>query len=611
MKRYFLFTYLVLLAQTAWAINPKLLEDGWVLAFTASTLLGYTLIYLLPVLALYWPLHALGSYRPSRATTTALACFAVFLAGAAQALLFADLFIYRLYNFHINGFVLNLLTTPGGIDSLGAGASTQWTAAAMVAGFFVLQAGLYRLALGRPRETQRPRYRYLALGCLLAGVAGQIEYGISALEGYSPVLLASASVPGFYPMTFRKLAKRLGYRGQTEPAGLKVRMDSVQLNYPLEPLRIEKPERPLNIVWLVAESLRWDMLTPEIMPRLWQFSTTAHRFEQNYSGSNQTRMGVFSMFYGLYGSYWFSFLDARRQPVLMDVLQQQDYQFGLYTSQRFTYPEFDKTVFVNIPPEHLHERGQGEPWQRDEDNISDLLGFIERRDPARPFMTYMFFESTHANYSFPAQEAIRDDYVSDFNYLTTDLGGQIEQIKNRYINAAHHVDREIGRVLDHMRERGLLDQTIVVFLGDHGEEFMERGRWGHSSEFNQFQTRTPLVVHVPGTGASHYDGITSHLDLPATLLPHLGVKNPPADYSLGYDLLGDRQRSYAVAADWNRTAYLGDYKVAIPVATGPYVQTLVTTHDDRPVPDSRPVLENLRGDMAAVMKDLRKFSVLR
>jgi membrane-anchored protein YejM (alkaline phosphatase superfamily) len=84
------------------------------------------------------------------------------------------------------------------------------------------------------------------------------------------------------------------------------------LNYPLAPLDVDSSVRPPNIVWLVAESLRYDMLDPKIMPRLWDFSQQALRLEQHYSGGNLTQMGVFSMFYGLYGNYWFPMHSARR-----------------------------------------------------------------------------------------------------------------------------------------------------------------------------------------------------------------------------------------------------------------------------------------------------------
>ena len=143
---------------------------------------------------------------------------------------------------------------------------------------------------------------------------------------------------------------------------------------------------------------------------------------------------------------------ARRAPVLMDVLQQQNYQFSLNTSQRFTYPAFDKTIFANMRPQDMHALEAGAPpWQRDAQNIDDILSFIDRRDPARPFMSYMFFESTHAPYDFPQEAAIARPYLENFNYLTADFGKDIRQIKNRYINAARHVDGQIGRVVDHLK----------------------------------------------------------------------------------------------------------------------------------------------------------------
>src|SRR5690606_23985432 len=106
-----------------------------------------------------------------------------------------------------------------------------------------------------------------------------------------------------------------------------VHLSQTDLSYPLALLRVEKPARPMNVVWLVAESLRYDMLDPKIMPKLWQFSEESLRMERHYSGGNMTQMGVFSMFYGLYGNYCFPMLAARRSPVLMDVLQQQNYRF--------------------------------------------------------------------------------------------------------------------------------------------------------------------------------------------------------------------------------------------------------------------------------------------
>jgi membrane-anchored protein YejM (alkaline phosphatase superfamily) len=68
---------------------------------------------------------------------------------------------------------------------------------------------------------------------------------------------------------------------------------------------------------------------------VWNLITTPGGIE-SMGGGNGTRMALFSMFYGLYGPYWFDFLNTRRSPVLMDVLQQQKYQMSMYTSARFS-----------------------------------------------------------------------------------------------------------------------------------------------------------------------------------------------------------------------------------------------------------------------------------
>jgi membrane-anchored protein YejM (alkaline phosphatase superfamily) len=611
-NRFFLLSWLIAVVQVAGLQSARQFASpavaGWTLAATAS----YAFIYLLPALLAVRLLRRLLAARSWHGAGPLLAAAAVGLTGLTQALLYADRLIHDMYGFHINGFVIDLATTPGGIAALGAGWSTRLTAALIVSLLIAAQAAAYAWVMRRspPEAAGRNPWRWALLALVLLGTGERVAYAYSSATNYQPILFASERYPLYQPLTMRKLAKRLGIASNTEEAQ-SLRVKEGSLAYPLAPLRVEPPAAPLNIVWLVAESLRFDMLDPKIMPRLWAFSNDALRLEKHFSGGNLTQMGVFSMFYGLYGSNWFPMRAAQRAPVLMDVLQQQNYQFALHTSQRFTYPAFDKTVFVNMRPEDMHPlEGGAPPWQRDAKNIDELLGFIDRRDPARPFMGYMFFESTHAPYDFPEEAAIARPYLENFNYLTADFGKQTPQIKNRYINAAHHVDGQVGRVIDHLKANGLLDKTIVVVLGDHGEEFMERGRWGHSAEFNRFQTGTPAVIRVPGQAPRAVAGITSHLDIPATLMPLLGVKNPPSDYSHGYDLLAPGyHRDYAVAADWNRIAYIGnDFKVSFPVNALGAIRNEVTDGDDRPLADSGGVIKAIRTAMLEIMGNLTRFS---
>jgi membrane-anchored protein YejM (alkaline phosphatase superfamily) len=608
-NQFFLLTGLWVVLHVSAFTTDQAYSNLPVALWTVATTVSYAFLYLLPALLPGYLLHrVLARGEATRAKAVTLACVLIGLTGMIQVLLFADRVIYGMYGFHINGFVLDLVFTPGGIASLGASRSTELTATLVVIALLALQAATYLWATRRSRWHLRPGWVLLAILGFAAGE--RVAYGFSAAANYQPILFASERYPLYLPTTFRRLASQLGIKASVDPAdGLHIK--SSVLNYPLLPLRVEPPARPLNIVWLAVESLRFDLLDRAIMPKLWDFSEQALRLERHYSGGNTTQMGIFSMFYGLYGNYWFPMQAARRPPVVMDVLQQQNYQFSLHTSQSFTYPPFQETVFAKMNPADMHALSEGAPpWQRDRQNIDDMLKFIDSRDKSRPFMTYMFFEGTHANYNFPPESVIAQPYLEDFNYLSADFAKRMVPIKNRYLNAAHHVDHLIGRIIAHLREKKLLDDTIIIVLGDHGEEFMERHRWGHAADFNRFQTSTPGVLWIPGQQPRVISGITSHLDIPATLMPLLGVRNPPEDYSLGQDLLAaDFHRDYAVAAGWNTVAYLGDnFKVTFPVNAAGVARIQVLDGDDWPVTDRERAKSEIRSATMEIMNNLTLFS---
>lgn len=434
-----------------------------------------------------------------------------------------------------------------------------------------------------------------------------LMYGISNLENKVPVLNAAHAFLFYQPLTFRSLAKKLGFK-TVRSQSVKYSAQNTDLHYPLAPLVVKQPEKPLNIVWLACESLRYDMLNPEIMPGLWDFSQKSHRFTHHYSGGNGTRMGLFAMFYGLYGPYWFRFLDERRSPLVMDILQQQNYQLSMYTSASFSYPEFDRTIFVNIPKEKLHEQESGQGWQRDRKNVSEMLSFIKKRKKSRPFMTFMFFESPHARYYFPEESIIRRPYLAELNYATMDLKKDIKLIYNRYANSCHHLDSQLTRIIHFLEQEKLLDNTIVLVTGDHGEEFLENGHWGHNSEFTDQQTRTPLVFYVPGSGHSVVNRMTSHLDISPTIMRLLGVKNKPGDFCLGLDLLGSDKRTFTVISDWSRICFVDEnYKATFPLKHTALLRDHFTTGQDKPIDDPAVFWKNRRDIVVGMMKDINKF----
>ena len=620
----FLFlSFTATLANMTGYLSRRYLTEWSAVTYLVSVLVTYSVLYFLPVLAIcgllnrFVPCRANGAepVRPTRPRELLVFAAALGLTTALQIAVLADRTIFSILGMHMNGFVWNTVITPGGIESMGGGTETTVVAVLKMSGVLVLQGVLLLMALrARPVEQVWRRFaggrlRFAAIGLVASCAVGQgVAYGVSDIVSYSPILSAADVLPLYQPITFRHWAQRMGWQvSRNHSLGLSAAASRV--NYPLQPLVIEPPAKPLNLVWLVSESLRADMLDAEIMPATWAFSERAHRFTNHYSGGNGTRMGMFSMFYGLYGNYWFPFLRERRGPVFIDVLQEQGYQLNMITSARFSYPEFDQTVFAKVPSDCLHEFYQGQGWMRDRYNVEQLLKFIDARDVSRPFMSFMFFESPHAKYHFPDESIIRTPYLPDMNYADMNLERDIGLIKNRYVNACHHLDSQLAKVLTYLEEKELLDNTVVVITGDHGEEFMEKGRWGHNSEFTQEQIRPPFVLWVPGRGAGVHTELSSHLDVVPTLLPVLGVQNPPADYCQGVDLLGETRRDFTVVADWSRIAYVdNEYKAVFPIKAGGVIRNVVTDANDAVLANTDRFYESRRDSLFGLMKDLSRFS---
>jgi hypothetical protein len=102
------------------------------------------------------------------------------------------------------------------------------------------------------------------------------------------------------------------------------------------------------------------------------------------------------------------------------------------------------------------------------------------------------------------------------------------------------VDEQIALVLEDLKRRGEFEKTIVVIVGDHGEEFQERGQITHSAGLNDFQGRTLLWMHFPDPNSEprQIDSATVHMDVVPTLLQALGFGEDVL-YTQGRSLLSE------------------------------------------------------------------------
>jgi arylsulfatase A-like enzyme len=95
-------------------------------------------------------------------------------------------------------------------------------------------------------------------------------------------------------------------------------------------------------------------------------------------------------------------------------------------------------------------------------------------------------------------------------------------LRGRYQSEVAWVDHAIGELIAGLRQRGLLDDALIVFSSDHGEEILDRGWIGHTVTLHEELMRVPLIVRLPrgdseGRRGTKIDPPVSLIDLPATI----------------------------------------------------------------------------------------------
>lgn len=522
------------------------------LAYLAIALPGHLLAFgalagLLPLLLGLWP-------RSART----LSVSAVLLQGLWLCLLLVDAKVFTLYRFHLNAMVVNMVFGGALHDQVALSWKTWLQVALLVAAVFTAEGLLawacWKLLPAAPRR-RRVLQAWAMVALLMGG--GQVATAYYDARGDRDVIAQWNYLPWAQPITAKSFMRRLGVVSQQQ-AGLPDPRHA-QLLYPLHPLRCQSPHRP-NVLMVVLESLRQDVLTPQLMPNTSALAQDARVFDHHFSTGNATRYGLFGLLYGLPGGYWPSMLDEQRGSQLFQVLGQQGYDLHLYGSAPLYSPEFDRTVFADVR-DQLHQGPSAlKSDGRDRAIISALQQDIRASQAAqRPWFGFVFLDSTHAPYHMPAgYPPVATPMAADIDFLKFGPEHDPAPELNRYRTAVHYADSLIGTLLDDLRAQGLAEDTIVLVTGDHAEEFndLKLNYWGHNGNFSDYQLQVPFVLRWPGKAAGRDARTSSHEDWVPTLMRHaLGCENPPSDYSTGQDLLAEPQGQRALVVEsWSQRA---------------------------------------------------------
>jgi arylsulfatase A-like enzyme len=162
-----------------------------------------------------------------------------------------------------------------------------------------------------------------------------------------------------------------------------------------------------------------------------------------------------------------------------------------------------------------HEEGEGK--EHAEAMNARLLAWLDGQPPAARWFAWVQYMDPHAPYAAPGAARLKyaPDYVErrDFLHfmpnmvqapapgfvpLTPDEQAHLGDLYDAELAA---FDEQLGRLLDELRRRGLLEKTLIVLTADHGEELFEHGQLGHGYSLHEELLHVPLIFAGAGLAA--------------------------------------------------------------------------------------------------------------
>ncbi len=162
-----------------------------------------------------------------------------------------------------------------------------------------------------------------------------------------------------------------------------------------------------------------------------------------------------------------------------------------------------------------------EPWKKYGSQASGfrkvIPTFLDRmKEEGKHFFAYVHYREPHHPYDPPPPfntvfgpdapipkarregGALADKWLKDINQgVTRPSAEEIDHIRRLYDGNLAFADQEVGYLRGELESRGLLDNTVVIVIGDHGEGLFEHGYIGHNAQVFEESARVPLIVSLP------------------------------------------------------------------------------------------------------------------
>jgi arylsulfatase A-like enzyme len=150
-------------------------------------------------------------------------------------------------------------------------------------------------------------------------------------------------------------------------------------------------------------------------------------------------------------------------------------------------------------------------------------------DPPPPFNT-IFGPDAPVPKKVREGGALSEKWLKDINQgVRTPSADEVDHIRRLYDGNLAFADQEFGYLRDELASRGLLDNTVILVIGDHGEGLYEHGYIGHNAQVFEESARVPLILSLPrsmrdANPPARISSLVDLTDIAPTVLDVFGLK---------------------------------------------------------------------------------------
>ena len=387
--------------------------------------------------------------------------------------------------------------------------------------------------------------RRTVMGVLLGSM---LTTGLCSYWWGNPTLLSNPIVAAFAPQN--KSAERSDI--ELSENDLVPALESPERSVRLNAVDVPRREQR-NVILYFLESTPASVIGKrvqgrEVTPNLNRLAESSLYFTRHYANfplSINAFYNAFCSAYALPDGAWISLaLPDFDVPCLSQILADEGYRslalhagyLGYAKQKRFMqkrkFHEMHDAETLKKPP---YTEGMG-PWGAADERamIRPLTTFASAQGTS-PFLAVMFAFAPHHPYNAP-------DGIEPF--ITGDAGLKKSQI--RYFNSLHFADMAFGEIFAALKAQGILKNSILIVVGDHGEAFYEHaGNYNHPFFLYEENIHVPLMISVDGAPPQKIDRVTSHVDILPTVLDLLKMNHRVSPKHNGKSMLRAGRQSMA------------------------------------------------------------------